>query len=68
MQIGTKKGYVMVILQLCSVCTYIVFLGGIKLVPIAFLSCINLLVLILFSIDLIVELNQCAKVQETENN
>ena len=56
----------MIGLQICSVCTYLVFLYGVNLVPIVLLSGINLLVLILISIDLIMELNKSIEIEELE--
>lgn len=53
---GIKRSYVAVLLQVCSICTYMLFLYKINIVPIQILSCINLLAIICLTIDIFCEI------------
>lgn len=65
---GIKKGYVMLFLQICSIATYIVFLWKKNIIPIQILSCINLLTIILITIDIIYELKKRLKKEKVTLN
>lgn len=42
----------MIGLQICSICTYILYLSGVNLIPIEYLSIINLFIIMIMTIDL----------------
>ena len=56
----------MIGLQICSICTYMVFLSGVNLVPIIYLSFINVLIIIIMTIDLYVEYKNNADLKVVE--
>lgn len=63
---GIKRSYVLICLQICSICTYILFLWKVNLIPIQILSCINLLVILLLSIDIFCEMKKKLKREVTK--